>query len=147
MIYLLDTDTLIFMIRGLKSSNRHQGSRERAQKLVDRCRQTQANEDTLAVSAITVAELEFGARQSDRPDDELLAMHKVLTPFDRVDFDAIRAPARYGEVRHDLEAAGQPIGAMDLLIAAHALSIQATLVTNNTAHFARVRGLSVENWC
>jgi tRNA(fMet)-specific endonuclease VapC len=147
MIYLLDTDTLIFMIRGLKSSNRHQASRERAQKLVDRCRQTQADGDTLAVSAITVAELEFGARQSDRPDDELRAMHKVLSPFDRVDFDAIQAPARYGDVRHDLEAVGQPIGAMDLLIAAHALSLQATLVTNNTAHFARVGGLPVENWC
>ena len=75
MIYLLDTDKLIFMIRGLKSSNRHQASRDRAQKLVDRCRQSQAAGDALAVSAITVAELEFGARQSDRPDDELRAMH------------------------------------------------------------------------
>ena len=147
MIYLLDTDTLIFMIRGLKSSNRHQASRDRAQKLVDRCRQSQAAGDALAVSAITVAELEFGARQTDRPDDELRAMHKVLSPFDRIDFDAAKAPARYGDVRHDLEAAGQSIGAMDLLIAAHALSLQATLVTNNTAHFARVCGLSVENWC
>lgn len=147
MIYLLDTDTLIFMIRGLKSSNRHQASRDRAQKLVARCRLAQADGDTLAVSAITVAELEFGARQSDRPDDERRAMHKVLAPFDSLDFDAIQAPARYGEVRHDLEAAGQPIGAMDLLIAAHALSIQATLVTNNTAHFRRIGGLSVENWC
>ena len=101
----------------------------------------------MAVSAITVAELEFGARQSDRPHDELCAMHKVLSPFDRIDFDAVQAPARYGDVRHDLEAAGQPIGAMDLLIAAHALSIQATLVTNNVAHFARVDGLVVENWC
>jgi len=91
MIFLLDTDTLIFMIRGLKSSNRLQASRDRAQKLVDRCRQAQANGDTLAVSAITVAELEFGARQSDRLDDELRAMHKVLSPFDRVDFDAIQS--------------------------------------------------------
>jgi tRNA(fMet)-specific endonuclease VapC len=147
MIYLLDTDTLIFMIRGLKSTNRHQASRERAQKLVDRCRQAQADGDTLTVSAITVAELEFGSRGSDRPDEERRALHKVLSPFDRVDFDAVQAPARYGDVRHDLEAAGQPIGAMDLLIAAHALSIQATLVTNNTAHFARVGGLPVENWC
>ena len=147
MIYLLDADTLIFMIRGLKSSNRHPASRERAQKLVDRCRQAQAEGDTLAVSAITVAELEFGARQSDRPDDELRAMRKVLSPFDRVAFDAVQAPAHYGDVRHDLESLGQPIGAMDLLLAAQALSIPATVVTNNTAHFSRVDGLVVENWC
>ena len=50
MIYLLDADTLIFMIFGLKSSHRHQASRERAQKLVDRCRQAQAEGDTLADS-------------------------------------------------------------------------------------------------
>lgn len=78
MIYLLDADTRIFMIRGLKSSNRHQASRERAQKLVDRCRQAQTEGDTLAVSAITVAELEFGARQTDRRDDELRAMPQGL---------------------------------------------------------------------
>ncbi len=146
MTYLLDTDTVIFMIRGTKSSNRQQASRDRALKLVDRCRQAQANGDTLAVSAITVAELEFGARRSDRPDDELRAMHKVLSPFCRVDFDANRAPPRYGDIRHELETVGQPIGAMDLLIAAHALSMQATLVTNNLAHFTRVSGLVVENW-
>lgn len=146
MIYLLDADTLIFMIRGLKSSNRHQASRERARKLVDRCRQAQAEGDTLAVSAITAAELEFGARQSELPDDELRAMRKVLVPFDRLAFDAVQAPARYGDVRHELESLGLPIGAMDLLLAAHALSIPATVVTNNTAHFSRVDGLSVENW-
>ncbi len=49
--------------------------------------------DTLAVSAITDAELEFGARQSDRPDDELRAMRKVFSPFDRIAFDAVQAPA------------------------------------------------------
>ena len=103
---MLDADTLIFMIRGLKSSNRHQASRERAQKLVDRCRQAQAEGDTLAVSAITVAEREFGARQSDRPDDELRVLRKVLSPFDRVAFDAVQAPAHYGAVRHDLESLG-----------------------------------------
>ncbi|MFM9964334.1 MAG: hypothetical protein ACKV2Q_24290 [Planctomycetaceae bacterium] len=92
MIYLLDADTRIFMIRRLKSSNRHPSRRERAQKLVERCRQAQTEGDILAVSAITVAEPEFGARQSDRPDDELRAMHKVLSPFDRVAFDAVQAP-------------------------------------------------------
>ena len=67
---VLDADTLIFMIRGLKSSNRHQASRAWAQKLVDRCHQAQAEGDTLAVSAITVAKPELGARQSDRPDSK-----------------------------------------------------------------------------
>ena len=141
--YRVDADTQIFMIRRLKSSNRHQANRERAQKLVDRCRRAQTEGDTLAVSAITVAELEFGARQTDRPDDELRAMRKLLSPFDRIAFDAVQAPAHYGDVLHDLESVGHPIGAMDLLLAAHALSIPATVVTNNTAYFSRLDGLSV----
>jgi tRNA(fMet)-specific endonuclease VapC len=56
------------------------------------------------------------------------------------------SPAHYGRVRHELERAGKMIGAMDLLIAAHALAIAATLVTNNLAHFQRISGLSVIQW-
>ena len=146
MIYLFDTDTLIFMIRGSKTSNRNQTNRERAQTLVKRCRESQLAGHTLAVSAISVAELEFGARLAENVDRELQAIHKILSPFELLDFDAVNAPARYGNIRHELESIGQPIGAMDLLIAAHSVSIQATLVTNNTAHFSRITGLSIENW-
>src|SRR5207247_2264382 len=97
-------------------------------------------------SAITISELEFGARNSGRYEEEIAAVHKVLSPFDALAFDATKAPERYGLVRHVLERAGTPIGAMDLLIAAHALSVDATLVTGNQEHFGRIDGLKIAQW-
>jgi tRNA(fMet)-specific endonuclease VapC len=69
-----------------------------------------------------------------------------LTPFEVLDYEGTTCPRHYGRIRHELEQAGQAIGAMDLLIAAHALALAATLVTNNLAHFQRVSGLSVIRW-
>ena len=70
----------------------------------------------------------------------------MLTPFEIYDYDAVLCPLHYGRIRHALEANGGTIGAMDLLIAAHALALDATLVSNNLTHFARVPGLKVANW-
>jgi tRNA(fMet)-specific endonuclease VapC len=70
----------------------------------------------------------------------------VLAPFDILDYDAAACPPHYGRVRHELERLGQALRAMDLLIAAHALALAATLVTNNLQHFRRVSGLSVTTW-
>jgi len=145
MIYLLDTDTLIFMIRGLKRSARHR-DRERARTLVERCRQAQHDGHAVGVSAITVSELDFGAHKSGRYEDEIAAYGKILAPFEIYDYDAVSCAPHYGHIRHELEQAGQPIGAMDLLIAAHALGLDATVVTNNLAHFRRVPGLKVTDW-
>jgi len=146
MTYLLDTDLLIFMIRGLKSSTRQTARRQRAMNLVDRCRKAQAAGDIVGLSAVTVSELEFGARHSEQYDVEIAAMRKVLAPFHIYDYDAVSCPVHYGRVRHELETIGQTIGSMDLLIAAHALSLDATVVTNNETHFERVTGLKVVNW-
>jgi tRNA(fMet)-specific endonuclease VapC len=146
MTFLLDTDTLIFMIRGLKEGGRQQSRRERALELVERCRQAQKDGHAVGVSAVTVSELEFGARNSDRYEEEIAAVQKVLTPFEVYDYDAVSCPRHYGRIRHELERAGQTIGAMDLLIAAHGLSLDATLVSNNLAHFQRVPGLRVTDW-
>jgi tRNA(fMet)-specific endonuclease VapC len=145
MIYLLDTDTLIYMIRGLKASGRRQ-QRARAALLVEHCRQAQKDGHAVGVSAITVSELDFGARKSGRYEDEMAAITKILAPFDLYDYGAVGCAPHYGHLRHELEQAGQTIGAMDLLIAAHALSLDATLVTNNLAHFRRVPGLKVTDW-
>jgi tRNA(fMet)-specific endonuclease VapC len=145
MIYLLDTDTLSFMVRGLKSARRP-AQRQRAQELVERCRKTQAAGDSVGLSAVTVSELEFGARNSGQYDVEIAAVRKLLTPFDVYDYDAVHCPRHYGRIRHELEAKGVTIGAMDLLIAAHALALDATLVSNNVAHFSRVAGLKTANW-
>jgi tRNA(fMet)-specific endonuclease VapC len=146
MIYLLDTDMLVYMIRGLKATGRRQARRDRALDLVARCRQVQKESHTVGVSAITVSELEFGAQNSGKYDDEIAAVEKILAPFETFDYGAVRCAPHYGRARHVLEQAGQTIGAMDLLIAAHALGLDATLVTNNLVHFRRVPGLKVTDW-
>ena len=145
MIYLLDTDLLIFLVRGLKALHRRQ-PRQQATVVLEHCRKAQANGDSVGLSAVTVSELEFGARNSDNYEREIAAVHKILTPFEVHDYDAVLCPQHYGRVRHELEAKGKSIGAMDLLIAAQALALRGTLVTNNEAHFSRIEGLKVVNW-
>jgi tRNA(fMet)-specific endonuclease VapC len=145
-LYMLDTDMIIFMLRGLKAPARQRARRDKAISLVARCREAQANGDVVGLSAITVSELEFGAHNSGAYDTEILAVRKILTPFEVFDYDGATCPAHYGRVRHELERRGQLIGAMDLLIAAHALAMAATLVTNNLAHFQRISGLLVTRW-
>lgn len=150
MIYLLDTDTLIYMVRGLKiSPPRDERQRKRfavAGRIVERCKARQETGDDVGLSAITVAELEFGARHSGDYPTEITAVRKILAPFVTYDFDAAVCAEHYGEVRHRLESAGASIGAMDLLIAGHAKALRATLITNDTAHFSRVSGLHCQNW-
>lgn len=75
-----------------------------------------------------------------------MAVQKIQLPFELFDYDAVECAARYGEVRITREPAGTTIGSMDLLIAAHALALSATLVTNNSSHFRRVRSLKVTAW-
>jgi tRNA(fMet)-specific endonuclease VapC len=122
-IYLLDTDILIYMIRGLKRGSRHRAQRAKAMAVVKRCQEAQDEDHSVAVSAITVSELEFGARGSDSYDKEIEAVHKILRPFDACDYDAVGCAVHYGRIRHELETAGRTIGSMDLLIAAHAMSL------------------------
>jgi tRNA(fMet)-specific endonuclease VapC len=145
-LYIFDTDMVIYMLRGLKAPARQRARRDKALALVSRCREAQAQGDVVGLSAITVSELEFGAYNSDDHETEIAAVRKLLVPFEVLDYDGATCPAHYGRVRHELEQAGQAIGAMDLLIAAHALALAATLVTNNLAHFQRVSGLLVTRW-
>ena len=101
--------------------------------------------EEIAVSTITVAELEYGIAKSGQPDRNRVAMVQFLVPFAILDFDQ-GASAQYGLIRSGLEAAGTPIGPMGMLLAAQALASDLTLVTNNTREFERVVGLKVENW-
>ncbi len=149
MIYLLDTDIMIFLIRGLKTKRRtkhHLAMRQQARQLVERCKQAQSTGDSVGVSAITVSELEYGAQRSNRYEAETEAVRKILLPFDLYDYDAVECAERYGRIRYEIEAAGVTIGALDLLIAAHALGLNAILVTNDERYFRRVSNLTVENW-
>jgi len=143
---MLDTDTVIFMLRGLRAPARQRARREKAAALVARCRDAQTKGDMIGLSAITVSELEFGAYNSRDYEAEIAAVRKILTPFEILDYDGAICPGHYGRIRHELEEAGQVIGAMDLLIAAHAHALSATLVTNNLAHFQRISGLRVMRW-
>ena len=108
-------------------------------------RLTQYRPEDLCISAITMAELEFGVCNSSRPDQNRMALLLFLSRISVLPFDA-EAAREYGMIRADLTKKGTIIGANDLLIAAHARSLGLTLVTNNTREFDRVENLRVENW-
>ena len=99
----------------------------------------------IAISTITLAELEYGATKSAHPRRNREALEQFVSPLELAPFDQ-PASAAYGRIRTTLESRGRPIGSMDMLIAAHAISLDATLVTNNKREFERVLGLKVENW-
>lgn len=99
----------------------------------------------IAVSSITVAELQYGVRKSQQQERNQAALEQFLLPLVVADFDQAAA-VTYGEVRASLERRGRPLGPLDMLIAAHALSRKLVLVTNNVAEFDQVEGLAVENW-
>jgi len=99
----------------------------------------------LGISVITLAELEYGASKSSQPARNREALEQFVSPLQIAVFDR-HATIVYGRIRALLEKRGRPIGSMDLLIAAHALSLNVRLVTNNVREFKRVPGLRVENW-
>ena len=101
--------------------------------------------DGLCISAITLAELKHGVEKSARPERNELALAQFLTALTVVPFDDLAA-VEYGKICAELQKQGKPIGTMDMLIAASAVSLDMTLVTNNTREFIRVSGLSLENW-
>lgn len=99
----------------------------------------------LCISAITMAELEFGVCKSARPEQNRLALLLFLSEIQILPFDSYAAES-YGLIRQHLQSQGTLIGANDMLIAAHAKSQNLILVTNNTQEFERVPGLKLENW-
>ena len=101
--------------------------------------------DGLAISTITLAELAHGVQASAYPQNNTLALSQFLVIIDVLPFDH-EAAMEYGEICASLRRQGTPIGQMDMLIAAHAKSKGLVVVTNNIREFARVEGLSLENW-
>lgn len=129
--YMLDTDICIELIRG------------RAPAVFERLKEHAV--DAVAISSITLAELQYGVARSARPQKHALLLAQFCAPLAILSFDHQAAEA-YGTLRTALEKAGTPIGPLDTLIAAHALSLSSTLVTNNQREYRRVSGLHVENW-
>jgi tRNA(fMet)-specific endonuclease VapC len=105
----------------------------------------QFNLGDIGVSTITVSELYYGAIKSRNAKLNLQRMEEFLTPLEILPYDQ-DAAALYGEIRSDLEQKGRVIGPLDMLIAAHALSNDIPLVTNNEKEFQRINRLMVENW-
>ena len=133
MPFLLDTDICIFLI------NRKPGYETVLGRLDG------LSYGDVLVSAVTLAELRFGVAKSAQGPANRERLDRFLARFEVADFDSAAAEA-YGPLRSDLEGKGTPIGPLDTLIAAQALSRDATLVTNNVREFSRVAGLQWQNW-
>lgn len=129
--YLLDTDICIELIR------------RRAAAVLGRL--LRCRPGSVGISAITFAELQYGVMRSRDPERNRVALALFCSQLEILPFDD-RAAILYGEIRTNLERRAVPIGALDTLIAAQALSRRSILVTNNEREFRRVTGLRVENW-
>ncbi|MDO4232727.1 MAG: type II toxin-antitoxin system VapC family toxin [Lautropia sp.] len=108
-------------------------------------RLTSIRSDQILISAVVQAEIEYGIAKSERRDFNRRVFDAITRNFPFHPFDR-RASSAFGEIRADLERRGCIIGPYDMMIAAHALSLNATLVTDNMREFQRVNGLRVENW-
>ena len=131
MKYLLDTNICIYLIK------------RKPQEVLARFRSHSLGD--IGVSSITVAELHYGVEKSQHVKQNQQALTQFLVPLIIHGFDEWAA-CEYGKIRALLEKQGTPIGAMDLLIAAHARSLDVILVTNNLREFSRVPELQVVDW-
>ncbi len=128
---MLDTDSCIAAIK------------RQPDRMLDRLRGKSVGQ--VGISSITLGELAYGAAQSRRPRENAAALAEFLLALEVAAFDE-SAALKYGDVRAGLASRGTPIGPLDTLIAAHALAIDAILVTHNQREFRRVPGLDVEDW-
>jgi tRNA(fMet)-specific endonuclease VapC len=132
--YLLDTNVCIALINGAEANVRR------------RFRRAVARDSVILLSSLVAFELWYGVAKSQRKDSNTQRLEAFFAgPFDWVDFDGDDARAA-GTVRAELEAAGKPVGAYDVLLAGQARRRSATLVTSNTKEFGRVPGLKWEDW-
>ena len=99
----------------------------------------------IGISSITLSELRYGVAKSTHQDKNAKALDEFIMPLQIVSYDE-EASHVYGDIRATLEKAGTPIGSMDMLIAAHAVSLNIPLVTNNTRDFVRIPSLKVIDW-
>jgi tRNA(fMet)-specific endonuclease VapC len=128
--FLIDTDTVIFSLKGNESVNANFRLQRDAPKML---------------SVITYGELVYGAKKSARVDKNLAVVRRVAELFPIIDV----TPAimdTFGDLKAGLQKRGKPLDDMDLLIAATAMNYGLVLVTNNLKHFKRIKGLDLVNW-
>ena len=131
MMYMLDTNICIYIIK------------QKPKSVIDKFKKMKnAN---ICISSITYSELLYGAEKSSNIAKNLLALTMFLSNIEILSYDE-NASIDYGIIRSKLEKQGKIIGPLDMLIAAHAKSLNITLVSNNLKEFERVDGLRLENW-
>jgi len=131
MRYLIDTNICIYIMN------------KRPVDVIDRFKHFEPGD--LGISAITLSELQYGVAKSKNTRRNRLRLEEFTAPFDILFYDEAAAIV-YGNIRAELERRGLPIGPLDLLIAAQAISRDLVLVTNNEKEFRRIDNLEVENW-
>lgn len=129
--YLLDTNICIYI------------AKEQPVSVLKKFKTLQVG--TVAMSAITFGELTYGVEKSQHPKKNKLILDTITQIIPALPLSDVAAKA-YGKIRRELEKRGTPIGNNDLWIAAHALTLNLTLVTNNTKEFKRVAKLKIDNW-
>jgi tRNA(fMet)-specific endonuclease VapC len=130
-LYMLHTDTCSYIFR------------KRPARVLAHFRRLAMEQ--ICISVVTYAELLYGVERSSSKRINRPIVDDFVRHLDVIGWDE-SAAEQYGRIRADLEAEGKPIGAMDMMIAAHAKSIKAVLITNNQRHFARIKRLKIEDW-
>jgi len=128
---LLDTNICIYIIK------------QKPANVLERFLEYQIGD--IGISTITLSELRYGVAKSAHREKNAKALDEFTIPLEVVPYDEAAAHV-YGDIRASLEKAGTPIGSMDMLIAAHALSLGIPLVTNNTREFLRIPSLNLIDW-
>lgn len=131
MNYLLDTNICIYLIK------------RKYPEILEKVLKVGLNK--ISISAITLAELEYGVANSTRSMEAQTALLEFILPFEIIDFN-YSAASMYGRIRKELKDKGQPISDMDMLIASVAMANERIIVTNNEREFRRISGLKVDNW-
>ena len=131
MKFMLDTNTCIYIIK------------RKPPNVIERFRQTEISQ--IGISSITLSELLYGVSKSSKPEQNKIALMQFVAPLEILSYDD-EAAQYYGDLRTHLEKQGTPIGSLDMLIAAHALSIACILITNNEKEFIRIPNIKIDNW-
>ena len=131
MKFMLDTNICIYIIK------------KKPPDVIERFIQTEISQ--IGISSITLSELSYGVSKSSKPGQNQIALAQFIAPLEILPYGD-DAAQYYGALRTHLEIQGTPIGSLDMLIAAHALSANCTLVTNNEKEFIRIPKLEIENW-
>ena len=131
MKYLIDTNICIYIMN------------KRPPAVIKKFKRFELGE--IGISTITVSELQYGVSKSNHRKKNADRLEEFLAPLEMLTYDQMAARV-YGDIHFQLENLGQPIGPLDLLIAAHAISRDLVLITNNEREFKRIKRLKVENW-